>query len=79
MPLKRVPKESTLLFVKGSHRWRKQFIPRKFATQLNYEVRSMSGFEDEKYGLLFFIIIIIYCICSTIIIYIIHFGFIVSI
>jgi ectoine hydroxylase-related dioxygenase (phytanoyl-CoA dioxygenase family) len=37
MPLEPVSMPSTLLFIRGSHRWGKEFIPRKFATQKNYE------------------------------------------
>mmetsp|Transcript_21308 Transcript_21308/g.52150 ORF Transcript_21308/g.52150 Transcript_21308/m.52150 type:complete len:144 (+) Transcript_21308:685-1116(+) len=36
MPLDSIPISSTLRFVKGSHRWGKEFIPIKFETESDY-------------------------------------------
>lgn len=36
MPLSAVSKENCLKYIKGSHRWGKWFIPKKFETNLNY-------------------------------------------
>lgn len=38
MPVDEVPLETTIQFVKGSHKWGKWFHPRKFATENNYNV-----------------------------------------
>ena len=46
MPVDPVPQEATLKFVKGSHRWNKWFVPRKFETSKNYTV---VGQEIDKY------------------------------
>ncbi|MAT98848.1 MAG: hypothetical protein CL608_17020 [Anaerolineaceae bacterium] len=40
MPLDPVPVENSLQFVKGSHTLGPRFIPRKFATQKNYKLKS---------------------------------------
>ena len=37
MPLDPVLEETSLRFVKGSHAWNRWFVPRKFATEGNYE------------------------------------------
>ena len=50
MPVDPVPLEATLKFVKGSHRWNKWFVPRKFETSNNYTVISPT--QDAKYVLL---------------------------
>lgn len=50
MPIDPVSEETTIQFVRGSHKWGKWFHPRKFATEKNYSVeRDNSGgkvFED---------------------------------
>ncbi len=52
MPLDPVPVESSLQFVKGSHAQGPLYIPRKFATQKNYQLKDESdatglvGFEN---------------------------------
>merc|ERR1712156_43080 len=46
MPVDPVPLEATLKFVKGSHRWNKWFVPRKFETSNNYTVISPT--QDAK-------------------------------
>ena len=40
MPVDPVPLESSVKFVRGSHRWGKWFHPRKFASERNYPVES---------------------------------------
>jgi ectoine hydroxylase-related dioxygenase (phytanoyl-CoA dioxygenase family) len=40
LPLDPVPLESSLQFVKGSHAWGRSFVPRKFATAKNYELKG---------------------------------------
>ena len=40
MPVDPVSEESSVKFVKGSHRWGKWFHPRKFASENNYPVES---------------------------------------
>jgi ectoine hydroxylase-related dioxygenase (phytanoyl-CoA dioxygenase family) len=40
MPLDPVTAESTLLFVKGSHTRENYFVPRKFATAKNYQIKG---------------------------------------
>merc|ERR1719264_1784736 len=49
MPVDPVSLESSVKFVRGSHRWGKWFHPRKFATAKNYQVESEVGgrkYED---------------------------------
>jgi ectoine hydroxylase-related dioxygenase (phytanoyl-CoA dioxygenase family) len=52
MPLDPVPVESSLQFVKGSHAQGPLYIPRKFATQKNYQLKDesdltgLAGFEN---------------------------------
>ena len=43
-----VPLESSVKFVKGSHRWGKWFHPRKFASETNYPVED-EHFEDKAF------------------------------
>lgn len=43
MPVDPVPLESSVKFVKGSHRWGKWFYPRKFASEQNYPI------DNEEY------------------------------
>ena len=40
MPLDPVPVAASLRFVKGSHAWGRTFLPRKFATALNYQLKD---------------------------------------
>ena len=47
MPVDPVPQGATLKFVKGSHRWNKWFVPRKFETSKNY---TFVGHHDDKYA-----------------------------
>ena len=49
MPVDPVPLESSVKFVRGSHRWGKWFHPRKFASERNYPVES-----EEYEGKTFF-------------------------
>ena len=44
MPVDPVSLDSSVKFVKGSHRWGKWFHPRKFASEQNYPV------ESEEWG-----------------------------
>ena len=46
MPVDPVAQGATLKFVKGSHRWNKWFVPRKFETSKNY---TFVGHQDDKY------------------------------
>lgn len=39
LPLDPVPLETSLQFVKGSHAWGRWFVPRKFATSHNYDLK----------------------------------------
>ena len=39
-----MPAETTIEFVKGSHRWGRWFHPRKFASERNYPLEG----EEEK-------------------------------
>jgi len=64
MPVDPVSLESSVKFVKGSHRWGKWFHPRKFASETNYPVEDehfegkafedvpVQDIEDGKYELL---------------------------
>lgn len=45
MPLDPVPQESSLRFVQGSHAWGRQFVPRKFATAKNYQLKDPAAGE----------------------------------
>lgn len=36
MPIDKVLKKDSVKYIKGSHRWGKWFIPKKFETNLNY-------------------------------------------
>lgn len=50
MPVDPVSLETSLQFVKGSHNWGKQFIPRKFASENNYPLKdgaSLDGSYEE--------------------------------
>ena len=38
-----VPLESSVKFVRGSHRWGQWFHPRKFATEANYPLEAGAG------------------------------------
>ena len=40
MPIDPVSEESSVKFVKGSHKWGKWFHPRKFASESNYPVEN---------------------------------------
>ena len=42
IPIDPVPEETSIQFVKGSHRWGKWFTPKKFATSLNYQREKQS-------------------------------------
>ncbi|MFM8902351.1 MAG: phytanoyl-CoA dioxygenase family protein [Actinomycetota bacterium] len=44
VPLDEIPDEIALRAIKGSHKWQKNFIPRKFVDQSSY-VKDASGFE----------------------------------
>ena len=50
MPIDPVSEESSVKFVKGSHRWGKWFHPKKFATETNYplerDVTDSKTFHD---------------------------------
>ena len=46
MPVDPVSLESSVKFVRGSHRWGKWFHPRKFASETNYPVES-EQFEEK--------------------------------
>ena len=46
MPVDPVSLESSVKFVRGSHRWGKWFHPRKFASENNYPVES-AQFEGK--------------------------------
>jgi len=46
MPVDPVSIESSVKFVKGSHRWGKWFNPRKFASETNYPIDD-EGFEEK--------------------------------
>ena len=46
MPVDPVSLDSSVKFVKGSHRWGKWFHPRKFASEKNYPVES--EVDEEK-------------------------------
>lgn len=48
LPIDPVPFASSLQFVKGSHRWGKLFMPRKFATSKNYEVQKQGRLSYES-------------------------------
>ncbi|XP_013378910.1 uncharacterized protein LOC106150576 [Lingula anatina] len=43
MPIDSVPAETTLKFVKGSHRWGRWFHPKKFKSEKNYPVNDDAG------------------------------------
>jgi ectoine hydroxylase-related dioxygenase (phytanoyl-CoA dioxygenase family) len=47
MPVDRIGVESTIQFVSGSHLWPQRFIPRKFATTLNYQL--VGSLEKGRY------------------------------
>ena len=44
MPLDPIPSEMALRFIRGSHRWNRWFIPRKFASAHEYAVKT----SDEE-------------------------------
>ena len=48
MPVTEVPKESSLMFVKGSHKLNKLFVPRLFRSNQNdkHEVNNQDDIED---------------------------------
>ena len=48
MPVDPVSLESSVKFVRGSHRWGKWFHPRKFASETNYPVES-EQFEGKTF------------------------------
>lgn len=49
MPIDPVPLETSLQFVRGSHNWDKQYIPRKFASENNYPLKEgESGFDGYE-------------------------------
>ena len=50
MPVDPVSLDSSVKFVKGSHRWGKWFHPRKFASEKNYPVER----EEETDGKTFY-------------------------
>ncbi|MEM7029085.1 MAG: phytanoyl-CoA dioxygenase family protein [Chloroflexota bacterium] len=47
LPIDPVPLESSLQFVKGSHRWGRWYVPRKFATAQNYQFKTDSAIESD--------------------------------
>ncbi|XP_013378900.1 uncharacterized protein LOC106150566 [Lingula anatina] len=49
LPIDPVPMETTLQFVKGSHRWGRWFIPKKFATANNYDIVRAETCGDRAY------------------------------
>ena len=50
MPLDPVPLESSLQFVKASHTLGPRFIPRKFATQKNYQLKSQDDHRSTGFA-----------------------------
>jgi len=50
MPVDPVPLESTIAFVRGSHRWGTWFYPRKFATELRYPLCDPTGGSHRLYA-----------------------------
>ena len=48
MPVDPVSIESSVKFVKGSHRWGKWFHPRKFASENNYTIESQD-YDGKTY------------------------------
>ena len=49
MPVDPVPKDSSLKFVKGSHKWCQWFHPRKFESGKNYPIEKEYCMEKEFY------------------------------
>lgn len=47
MPTTHIPKQASLKFVKGSHKWDKWFVPRVFKNNHNYEVAQQEGLRDQ--------------------------------
>lgn len=45
MPTEHVSKKNCIKYLKGSHRWGKWFIPKKFKTNKNYNMN-----EDSKHN-----------------------------